>query len=73
VCQGLDVVPDLEQVLFGLSHQRHKDFPLAPALSTKAAHDLVEVVLKCGGLCLQGRGAGRALLGDVDDELEDFF
>jgi hypothetical protein len=67
------LVPDLKQMLFGLPHQRNKDFPLAPALPPKAAHDLVEVVLKRVRLCLQGCGAGGALLGEVGDELEDFF
>jgi hypothetical protein len=63
----------LQQLRFSLADQAHEDFALAPALPAKAAHDLLEVVVKRLGLALQrGRWRG-ALRRDGVDELEDFF
>src|ERR1041385_9226994 len=58
---------------FRLADQPHKDFPPAPTLPPKAAHNLGEVVVQRLGLRLQSCPLGRALLRDLRDELEDFF
>jgi hypothetical protein len=58
---------------FGLAHQFHEDFALSPALAAKATHDLLEVFFEASGLGLQRGGSGGALLGNVPNELEDFF
>lgn len=43
-----------EELRFRLPHQTHKDFPLAPTLPPKAAHDLGQCELELLGLLLQG-------------------
>jgi len=49
----------------GVAYQFHEDLALPPAVATKAAHDLLEGVLKRLGLRLEREGAGGALLCDV--------
>ena len=44
--QGQDLYPDLPQLPFGLSHQRHKHVSHPPTLAAEAAHDLRQVVLE---------------------------
>ena len=51
----------LQQLGLGLAHQRHKHFAHPPALSAKAAHHLLEVVLELVRLRLQ-RGARAGAL-----------
>ena len=73
VCQGGNGAAEFQQLLFGLAHQRHKDFALTAALVPKAPHDPLEVVVESVGAGLQRgrvRGAGRR---DGLDEVEDFF
>jgi len=73
LCQDGQGAATLPELLFCLAHQRHADFALPAALSTKAAHDLREVVVEGVRLGLQrGRGRG-ALRRDGLDEVEDFF
>ena len=63
----------LQQLLFGLAHDRHQDFAVPATLAAKAAHAALEVVVECVGLRLHRgrlRGAGR---GNGRDEVEDFF
>ena len=70
---GLNGPPEVQQVPFGLAHQRDEDFALAPALPTKASHDLVQGLTQLTSLMVQrGRGE-RGLLGDPFNELERFF
>jgi hypothetical protein len=60
-------------VPFGLSYERDEDFPLAPALATKASHDLVQGLAQLTSLGAQcGRGE-RGPLRDPFNELESFF
>jgi len=63
----------LQQLRFRLAHHPHKHFALAPALATKAVHELGEVVLEVLRLGLQRRACGRALSGEVRNDLKDFF
>ena len=73
LCQDGQGAATLPELLFCLAHQRHADFALPAALSTKAAYDLREVVVEGVRLGLQrGRGRG-ALRRDGLDEVEDFF
>src|SRR5215475_1208085 len=72
-CQPYHLVPGRQQLLFRLAHQRHKHLPLAPALPPKAAHNLGEVVVELLCLPLQRRARDGAVLGEVRDNLEDFF
>src|SRR5713226_1020392 len=66
-------LPALQQLRFRLAHHAPKPFALAPALAAKAAHDLGEVVLEVLRLGLQRRACGRARIGEVRDDLADFF
>lgn len=70
---GLQGTTEVQQVPFGLSYERDEDFPLAPALATKASHDLVQGLAQRTSLGAQcGRGA-RGSLRDPFNELESFF
>lgn len=64
---------DLQELRFGVAYQFHEDFALPSALAAKVAHDLLQVVLKLLGLRLERGDSCGALLGDVVDEVEDFF
>src|SRR5712691_3181558 len=68
-----NLLPGLKQVLFRLAHQCHEHFALAAALPAEAAHNLPEVVVELVRLGLQRRALGGAVVGDVRDDLEDFF
>jgi hypothetical protein len=63
----------LQKLCFGLAHQFHDDFALSPALAAKATPALLAVFFEASGLGLQRGGSGGALLGNVLNELEDFF
>jgi hypothetical protein len=71
--QGPDLIALCQQLPLRLPDQPHKHFPHAPALSAKATHDLLEVVLKLLRFHLQRGARGSALYGYGRDELEDFF
>ena len=63
----------LQQLLFGLAHDRHQDFAVPATLAAKAAHASLEVVVERVGLhlqrgCLRGAGCGHGR-----DEVEDFL
>jgi hypothetical protein len=73
LCQCGNGTSPLQQLLFGLAHQRHEDFALPPALPAKAAHDLLEVPVERAGLRRHCGGSRGALRRDLLDELEDFF
>ena len=68
-----DGAAHLQQLCFRLAHQLHEDFALPPALSAKAAHDFLQVVLDRVRLGRQRGGSLGALLRDVVNEVEDFF
>jgi hypothetical protein len=73
LCERGHGAATLQELLFGLAHQRHEDFALPAALPTKAAPDLLEVVVERVSLALQ-RGRLRGPLGrNALDEVEDFF
>ena len=59
LCQRHHRLARRQQLRFRLAHQTHKDFPLAPALPPKAAHNLSELLEVLLGLRLQGRALGR--------------
>src|SRR5713226_2799152 len=71
--QRKNLMPNFQQVLLGLAYQRHKHLALPAALPAEAAHDLGEVVLELLRLGLQRRALGGALVGEVLDDLENFF
>ena len=56
-----------------LVHQRDEDFALAPALTAKAPHDLLQGLVQGMSGGLQSRGRDRALLADALDEVQEFF
>jgi hypothetical protein len=60
-------------VLFGLTHQCDEDLALAPALTAKASHDLLQGLVQRMSRGLQSRGWDRALLADALDEVQEFF
>ena len=70
---GLYATAQIQQVLFGLTHQFDKDFALAPALTTKATHDFLQGLVQLMSWVLQPGGRERALLTDPLDEVQDFF
>lgn len=73
ICQLGNGAAHLQELGFGLAYQFHEDFTLSSALAAKATHDLLQLFFKVLCLALQRGGSGGALLGDVRDELEDFF
>ena len=68
-----DLLPGLQQLPLGLAHQHHKHSALAAALAAKAAHNLDEGLLELPGLSFQPLALGGALVGEVGNDLEDFF
>ena len=70
---GRNGTAQVQQVLFGLAHQRDEDFALAPALAAKATHHLLEVLAQLMYLVCQRGGGESALPGDPLDEVEAFF
>jgi hypothetical protein len=72
-CPVFTGVPQVSSLSFGLAHQRDEDFALAPALTAKAPHDLLEGLVQRMSGGLQSRGRDRALLTDALDEGQDFF
>src|SRR5262249_1033509 len=66
------LLPDVEQLFFGLAYQLHKHFPLAPTLATETTHDLLQVSLELDDLGFQRFAFRGALLEDMRDDLEDF-
>ena len=64
---------EVQQVPFGLAYQLDEDFALAPALTAKAVHDLVQALVQLLRLGFQGRGGEGALLGNPFDEVKVFF
>ena len=70
---GRNATAQVQQVLFGLAHQRDEDFALAPAPAAKATHDLVQGLVELLSGVLQARGRARALLADALDEVQEFF
>ena len=71
--QSGDGLPQLQQFLFCVAHQLHKDLTLPTTLATKAPHDLGQLLLECLGLTPEGRGAAAARLREVFDERQRFF
>jgi hypothetical protein len=51
--QGQNLLAYSQQLPLSLAHQRHKHFPHAPALSAKAAHPPLEVLLELARLRLE--------------------
>ena len=70
---GLYATAQIQQVLFGLTHQFDEDFALAPALTTKATHDFLQGLVQLLRWGLQSGGRECALLTDPLDEVQDFF
>ena len=70
---GRNATAQVQQVLFGLAHQRDEDFALAPAPAAKATHDLVQGLVELLSGVLQARGRARALLADPLEEVQHFF
>jgi hypothetical protein len=70
---GLYVTAQVQQVLFGLTHQCDEDLALAPALTAKASHDLLQGLVQRMSRGLQSRGWDRALLAEALDEVQEFF
>ena len=63
----------LQELLFSVAHQFHKDVPLPSALAAKTTPHLLELLGEVSGLALERGSPVAALRGDVGDELECFF
>ena len=71
--QGGNGLTKLEELLFRVAHQSHKDMALASALAAKAPHDFGEFLVECLRLTREDRGAAAARLCDMGDERKRFF
>ena len=71
--QGYHRLTHVTKVSLRLPHQLHKHPALPTALAAKAPHHLAEGSWQGSGLCPQRGCALGALLGDLLDDLEDFF
>ena len=68
-----DGLSQVQKLLFGVTHQCHKDLTLPPALAAKASHDFGQFLVERLGLTREACGAAAALLCDVCDERKGFF
>ena len=71
--QGGHRLAKLQEFLFRLAHQFHKDVALPPALAAKAPHHFGQLLVECLGVTREDCGAMAARLRDVCDERQRFF
>jgi hypothetical protein len=73
VGQGHHRLANLKKLSLGVSHQLQKHATLPTALASKAPHHLAEITVQGRRLGPQRGCVLGALVGDVLDDLEDFF
>src|SRR5437870_8058363 len=71
--QGCHGFSKLQELLFRLAHQFHKDLALPTTLAAKASHDFFQLLVESLGLAREDRGAAAGRLRDGFDDLKDFF
>jgi hypothetical protein len=63
----------LQELVFRMPYQFHKDVPLSAALAAKAPHDFCQLLVEFLGLTPEDGGSAAARLREVFDECQRFF